>query len=649
MEGQFSDAEDDVAKQPICNEPSRGSLTDETSLANANIYKGRKEHELPTTYVQNECGDHYWSDEDDEYYDDDEEYWNDDAIASGRISAVTINGGLSVGNKPLHPNRQDSGNSFSVNSYASKKINVSKFQPSEKHFKNVFAGKINVERYDAGSFHNKLSGAAVSAVLGQKRREEKERYRVKDKSDRATIEQVMDPRTRMILFKLLNRGFVSNINGCISTGKEANVYHCTASLSKQEALKAVHMIEKQSSKLDRTPKMTLLNDNNTQCEQNQEKHSSLNVAIDTDLQNLVGEMSTNETKDTVQRAIKIYKTSILVFKDRDKYVSGEHRFRGGYGKKNPRKMVRTWAEKEMRNLTRLWNAGIDCPRPILLRSHVLLMDFLGTEDGWPAPRLHDVDLSESKSRELYWDLALTVRKIYHVCQLVHGDLSEYNLLYHKGKAFVIDVSQSVEHDHPNALEFLRKDIHNLNEFFKKKGVNVLTVKELFDFVVDVGKLSVENEALWEEELSRLSSLAAQRTEEERSAQQEVEEEVFKQIFIPRSLIEVDFPERDIVGIKSGKTEEAYQTVTGVKIHDNSRNGSLSSGCGETSEEDLSSDSDTEDKSKFKDSHRPRTESPSSRKERKKLVREEKAEKRESKMKKHIKKRKEKMGRSKIKK
>ena len=239
-------------------------------------------------------------------------------------------------------------------------------------------------------------------------------------------------------------------------------------------------------------------------------------------------------------------------------------------------------------------------------------------------------------------------KIYHICQLVHGDLSEYNLLYHKGKAFVIDVSQSVEHDHPNALEFLRKDIHNLNEFFKKKGVNVLTVKELFDFVVDVGNLSVDNEDLWEEELSRLSTLASQRTEEERSAQEEVEEEVFKQIFIPRSLREVDFPERDIVGIKSGKKEEAYQTVTGVKIV-HSRNGSLSSGQDDTSEEDVSSESDSDEKSKFKDSHRPRTESPNSRKERKKLVREEKAEKRESKMKKHIKKRKEKMGRSKIKK
>ena len=81
-------------------------------------------------------------------------------------------------------------------------------------------------------------------------------------------------------------------------------------------------------------------------------------------------------------------------------------------------------------------------------------------------------------------MCLNIRNIYHKCKLVHGDLSEFNLLYHDGKAYIIDVSQSVEHDHPHALEFLRKDINNVTEFFRKKRVNVLTVKELFDFVVD---------------------------------------------------------------------------------------------------------------------------------------------------------------------
>lgn len=80
-------------------------------------------------------------------------------------------------------------------------------------------------------------------------------------------------------------------------------------------------------------------------------------------------------------ALKIYKTSILVFKDRDKYVTGEFRFRRGYSR-NPRKMVRLWAEKEMRNLKRLVAAGIRAPDPTEVRENVLVMTFVGDKDGW---------------------------------------------------------------------------------------------------------------------------------------------------------------------------------------------------------------------------------------------------------------------------
>lgn len=139
------------------------------------------------------------------------------------------------------------------------------------------------------------------------------KYRSKDKHDRATVEQVLDPRTRLILFKFLQQGLLDHINGCISTGKEANVYHA-------------------------------------------------------------------QTKDEQHRAIKVYKTSILVFKDRDRYVTGEYRFRHGYSRHNPRKMVRLWAEKEFRNLTRLHANGIPCPKPIALKNHVLVMEFIGDFD-----------------------------------------------------------------------------------------------------------------------------------------------------------------------------------------------------------------------------------------------------------------------------
>jgi RIO kinase 1 len=88
------------------------------------------------------------------------------------------------------------------------------------------------------------------------------------------------------------------------------------------------------------------------------------------------------TPESAHLALKIYKTSILVFKDRDRYVTGEYRFRRGYSRRNPRKMVRLWAEKEMRNLKRLQTAGIPCPDPLEVRENVLVMGFLGDKEGW---------------------------------------------------------------------------------------------------------------------------------------------------------------------------------------------------------------------------------------------------------------------------
>ena len=73
---------------------------------------------------------------------------------------------------------------------------------------------------------------------------------------------------------------------------------------------------------------------------------------------------------------------------------------------------------------------------------------------------------------------------YHKCKLVHGDLSEYNLLWFKSTLYFIDVSQSVEHDHPHAFEFLRKDCMNVTAFFTKGGVGAMYTQELFDFVID---------------------------------------------------------------------------------------------------------------------------------------------------------------------
>lgn len=78
-----------------------------------------------------------------------------------------------------------------------------------------------------------------------------------------------------------------------------------------------------------------------------------------------------------------------------------------------------------------------------------------------------------------------IRILYQECKLIHADLSEYNLLYYKNKIHMIDVSQSVEKDHPQALSFLQRDIKNINDFFRKKRVKVFSDQQVFQFVVSL--------------------------------------------------------------------------------------------------------------------------------------------------------------------
>lgn len=66
-----------------------------------------------------------------------------------------------------------------------------------------------------------------------------------------------------------------------------------------------------------------------------------------------------------------------------------------------------------------------------------------------------------------------MRRMYNESKLVHGDFSEYNILYFEDQPVIIDVSQSMEIAHPMAIEFLKRDIFNINVFFQNKGVKVL--------------------------------------------------------------------------------------------------------------------------------------------------------------------------------
>ncbi|KAF4783598.1 RIO1 family protein [Colletotrichum scovillei] len=403
----------------------------------------------------------------------------------------------------------------------------------------------------------------------------------KDKADRATSEQVLDQRTRMILLQMINRGIVSEIHGAISTGKEANVYHAI--------------------------------------------------------------LHPEGDGPNVQRAIKVYKTSILVFKDRERYIAGEHRFQKGFDKSSNRKMVKLWAEKEFRNLRRIHAAGIPCPEPISLKLHVLAMGFLGDKKGWAYPRLRDANLTgddvEEQWRALYVQLLGLMRRIYQICRLVHADLSEYNILYNAGKLYIIDVSQSVEPDHPRALEFLRMDIKNVGDFFRRKGVDTLSDRSIFDFISATDG-PVEEPALGEAIEQLYTNRPADN--EEAAAEQEVDNEVFRKQYIPQTLEQVYDIEKDAAKIGQGDGDKlVYKNLladTVVKDEEKEEEEEE-----ETSEDESGSGaslaSGEEDDSKF-DKGRPRGrkhEDKEEKKQHKQAVKEAKREKRKEKIPKSVKK------------
>jgi RIO kinase 1 len=120
-----------------------------------------------------------------------------------------------------------------------------------------------------------------------------------------------------------------------------------------------------------------------------------------------------------------------------------------------------------------------------VKSNVLVMDFIG-KDMKPAPKLRDVEGDVEKFSEIYLEVIEKMRVLYQECKLIHADLSEYNMLYWDNKVYIIDVSQSVEHDHPHALDFLRRDIFNINEFFRRKKVHVFRDWNVFQFIVALG-------------------------------------------------------------------------------------------------------------------------------------------------------------------
>lgn len=132
--------------------------------------------------------------------------------------------------------------------------------------------------------------------------------------------------------------------------------------------------------------------------------------------------------------------------------------------------LRSWIAYEFRTLKTLLSAGADVPRPYEIGENAILMEFVGDEET-PAPTLNGVDLEPSRAGQLYQRVVENL-DLMLANDIIHGDLSAYNLLYWDGKLKMIDFPQVISPaSHPLAWKIFNRDITRLCEYFTSQGVH----------------------------------------------------------------------------------------------------------------------------------------------------------------------------------
>ena len=216
---------------------------------------------------------------------------------------------------------------------------------------------------------------------------------------------VFDRKTMMLLYGFLNKGIISSVDYPISTGKEADVFRATTG-----------------------PKFE---------------------------------------KQGAYTAVKIFRIETANFIHMQDYLFNDPRFQ--HVRRNKRRIIDAWCQKEFKNLLLCKEAKVPAPMPFVFEKNVLLMEFIG-EEGVPDSTLKQIG-SEAPEKDCDTLLGY-IRKLYRK-GLVHSDLSEFNILMHgypDAVPYLIDVGQGVLLGHPMADEFLRRDIMNVLRYFKGYGV-----------------------------------------------------------------------------------------------------------------------------------------------------------------------------------
>lgn len=153
--------------------------------------------------------------------------------------------------------------------------------------------------------------------------------------------------------------------------------------------------------------------------------------------------------------------------------SRDARAMGKRGRHGRRVQEAEWKNAEVDALYRLVGAGVRVPVPYLAHEGVLLMELVQDESGAPAPRLNDIDITADQARE--WHAFMVGQIVRMLCAgLIHGDLSEFNVLLDSTGPVIIDLPQAVNAaSNNNAFTMLERDVNNMRETFGRSAPELL--------------------------------------------------------------------------------------------------------------------------------------------------------------------------------
>ena len=180
--------------------------------------------------------------------------------------------------------------------------------------------------------------------------------------------------------------------------------------------------------------------------------------------------------------VKIYRLETADFNSMYDYIGADPRYTSL--KKKQREVIFAWCQREYRNLMACREAGVRAPLPLAFLKNILVMTQVGDES--PAQKIKD-DIPKHPQK-FFAETIEQIKKLFHY-GYVHSDLSKFNILNLNQHPILIDVSQMIPTNAPNAHEYLQRDVVNVADFFRRLGVRIDDDK-VFKEVVAIGTKKV---------------------------------------------------------------------------------------------------------------------------------------------------------------